>query len=198
MLFRSVREYSRRLAAGETIPPEETTRRAKDGTMVPIIRSISPIRNESQTVIGAATVMHDISPLKRAEEARAALQAQLRESQKMQAIGTLAGGIAHDFNNIIATILGNVDLARQDTAGNAPAQESLAQIGRAASRARDLVQQILAFSRRQPTHLKAEALAPVVEEIARLLRATLPARLTLDVQCDPGVPLVLEIGRAHV
>lgn len=186
-----VRDFSARLAAGETIPLEETTRRAKDGTIVPIIRSISPIRNESRVVIGAATVMHDISPLKRAEEARAVLEAQLRESQKMQAIGTLAGGIAHDFNNIIAAILGNVELARQDAANNPLARESLAQIDKAASRARDLIQQILAFSRRQPTHLRPEALARVVVETARLLRATLPARLALDVHCAPDVPPVL-------
>ncbi len=186
-----VRDHSALLSAGKPIPLEEVIRLAKDGTAVPVIRSISPIRDESQTVIGAAIVMHDISALRLAEQARTVLAAQLRESQKMQAIGTLAGGIAHDFNNIIAAILGNVDLARQDTANNPQARESLAQIDKAASRARDLVQQILAFSRRQPTHLKPESLPGVVEETARLLRATLPARLTLNVYCDPDAPLVL-------
>jgi PAS domain S-box-containing protein len=124
-------------------------------------------------------------------EAIAVLEAQLRESQKMQAIGTLAGGISHDFNNIIATILGNTELARQDMHANPAALESLEEIRKAASRARDLVQQILSFSRRQPTARKQIALAPVINESLRLLRATLPARVALEAQLDPDVPDVL-------
>jgi PAS domain S-box-containing protein len=136
-------------------------------------------------------VMMDITARKRAQAAHAELETQLRESQKMEAIGTLAGGIAHDFNNIIATILGNTELARQDVSANPLALESLEEIRKAGARARDLVQQILSFSRRQPTELKLTALAPIIKESVRLLRATLPARLTLDVHCDTAVPAVL-------
>jgi len=128
---------------------------------------------------------------RRAESLHAALEAQLRESQKMQAIGTLAGGIAHDFNNIIAAILGNANLARQDLAPDSPALESVEEIRKAGARARALVSQILSFSRRQPTERRLIELAPVVEEARRLLRATLPARLTLDVECAPDIPPVL-------
>ena len=137
------------------------------------------------------TSIRDITERKRNEVARASLEAQLREAQKMQAIGTLAGGIAHDFNNIIATILGNVELAREDVSANPLALRSLEEIRKAGARARDLVQQILSFSRRQPTERKPTALAPVVEESVRLLRATLPARLALEVHCDAAVPAVL-------
>ena len=136
-------------------------------------------------------ISHDITERKRAETARASLEAQLRESQKMQAIGTLAGGIAHDFNNILVTILGNTELARQDVSSSPRALESLDEILKAGARARDLVQQILSFSRRHPTERKLTALCPVVEETGRLLRATLPARLTLKVHCDADVPPVL-------
>ncbi len=132
----------------------------------------------------------DISERKQAESSRLSLEAQLREGQKMQAIGTLAGGVAHDFNNILATILGNTELAMQDASSNPLALESLAEIRKAASRARDLVQQILSFSRRQPTAKKIMALLPVVEESVRLLRATLPARLTLTIDCDDFLPMV--------
>ncbi len=133
----------------------------------------------------------DITERKHAALRQAALEAQLRESQKMEAMGTLAGGIAHDFNNIVAAILGNAELARQDAEGNTAALESVEEIRKAASRARELVQQILSFSRRQPTSLKATALGTVVDETLRLLRATLPARIELASHCETEVPLVL-------
>ena len=133
---------------------------------------------------------------------RARLEAQLRESQKMEAIGMLAGGIARDFNNAIATILGNVELARQDMGASPAALESLEEIRKAGARARDLVQQILTFSSKLPTEHKLTALAATVEASAQLLRATLPARLTLEVGCEADVPQVLadaaQITRALV
>ncbi len=136
-------------------------------------------------------VVHDITARKQAEAVRESLEGQLRESQKMQAIGTLAGGVAHDFNNILATILGNTELAYQDVGGNKRALESLGEIRKAATRARDLVQQILSFSRRQPTERKPLALVDVVEESTRLLRATLPARINLTTHCEADLPAVL-------
>ena len=135
--------------------------------------------------------LSDITERKEAETERASLEAQLRESQKMEAIGTLAGGIAHDFNNIIATILGNAELASEDTLANSQAQESLHEIRKAAQRARDLVQQILSFSRRQPTEHKLITLAPVVAESVRLLHGSLPPRLELEVYCEPAAPPVM-------
>lgn len=122
----------------------------------------------------------DITDLKEAEGRRQQLEGQLRESQKMEAIGTLAGGVAHDFNNLLAAILGNLALAREDVGGSHPAQESLAEIQRAALRARQLVQQILAFSRRQPPTMEPQALGPLVEEALKLMRSLLPAGIRLN------------------
>lgn len=93
----------------------------------------------------------------------------------MEALGTLAGGVAHDFNNVVAAIIGNVELALDDVPADSPARTSLAEISKASRRARDFVQQILAFSRRQLLERQVIELAPVVEESVRLLRATLPA-----------------------
>ncbi|MBY0468370.1 MAG: response regulator [Burkholderiaceae bacterium] len=107
---------------------------------------------------------------------------QLRQSQKLEAIGTLAGGIAHDFNNVLGAILGNVALARDDLAVDHPAERSLTQIEVAASRARDLVQQILAFSRQQPPALVTLSLRPLVDDILGLLRVTLPPGITLNTE----------------
>jgi signal transduction histidine kinase/CheY-like chemotaxis protein len=129
---------------------------------------------------------------RRDEASSAALEVQVREAQKLTAVGTLAGGIAHDFNNILATILGNTALARSDVGANPDAAlESLEEIQKAATRARDLVQQILSFSRRSPTEKKPIELTSVVEESARLLRATLPGRLKLRVNCAAGGVIVL-------
>lgn len=154
------------------------------------IRKSLPAKHGTR-ILGRVFSFTDITEQKRAESARASLEAQLRESQKMEAIGTLAGGIAHDFNNIIATILGNAELARQDASTHPHILESLEEIRKAGTRARELVQQILSFSRRQPTERRLIALCPVINESVRLLRATLPARLTLEAYCEAGLPRVM-------
>ncbi|MBS3912139.1 MAG: PAS domain-containing protein [Hydrogenophaga sp.] len=122
----------------------------------------------------------DITEIKQAEAQQRALETQLRESQKMEAIGTLAGGVAHDFNNLLAAILGNLVLAREDVGEQHPAQESLTEIGRAAIRARQLVQQILTFSRRQTQEMQRQPLTPLVQEALGLLRSLLPAGIKLE------------------
>ncbi len=135
--------------------------------------------------------LQDITERKQFEDAREALEAQLRESQKMEALGTLAGGVAHDFNNALAAIMGNVELARQDLGPGHDALVSLEEIAKAGRRAKDLVQQILAFGRRQKLERKVMSTALVVVESARLVRATLPAMISLNVSCEADTPPVL-------
>jgi PAS domain S-box-containing protein len=124
----------------------------------------------------------DVTDRKHAEAERAHLESQLRESQKMEAIGTLAGGIAHDFNNILGVIRGNVALAREDIGVAHAATASLEQIDTASVRGRRLVQQILAYSRRQPQELTVRALRPLVTETMALMRSTLPAGVELELE----------------
>ncbi len=133
----------------------------------------------------------DLTARKKMEAHRVALETQLRESQKMQAVGTMAGGIAHDFNNIISAILGNVELAKQDTGLNTAALVSLKEIDKAGRRARDLVRQILTFSRNESPKRVPTNLADVVLETARLLKVTLPPSVDLRVKIDPDTPPVL-------
>ncbi|MDP2707781.1 MAG: response regulator, partial [Burkholderiales bacterium] len=139
---------------------------------------------------GLLAVIRDITEEKKAAQAHALLEAQLRESQKMEALGTLAGGVAHDFNNILGTILVNAELARQDARTNWQALVSLEEIAKAGHRARDLVQQILSFSRRQPTARRVMSLASIVEESTRLLRAALPGGMRIECYCGADTPPV--------
>jgi two-component system, cell cycle sensor histidine kinase and response regulator CckA len=132
---------------------------------------------------GAITTLfaRDLTAAKRAEAQRLALETQLRESQKMQAVGTMAGGIAHDFNNILSAILGNVELARQDTAAHSGALVSLGEIDKAGRRARDLVRQILTFSRNEPARRTPMRLSEVVQETVRLVKVTVPPGVEIKV-----------------
>ncbi len=133
----------------------------------------------------------DLTGRKKAEAHRNALEAQLRESHKMQAVGTMAGGIAHDFNNILSAILGNAELAKADCGADAPAFESLVEIEKAGRRARDLVRQILTFSRNEPPRRTIVDLPEVLRDTQRLLRVTLPPSIALHLHTAHPLPTVL-------
>ena len=149
------------------------------------------VRDKDGRITGIEGAFQDITERKKAEQAKASLEAQLRESQKMEALGTLAGGIAHDFNNILGTMLGNAELARHDARANWQALVSLEEILKAGNRAKDLVQQILSFGRRQPTSRRVLSLPAVVEESVRLLRSGLPPGVRIDCRCAPDTPSIV-------
>ncbi len=177
----------------------ELSIRRQDGSALWASLSVSPIFDDAGRFAGALGMCTDITDRRQAEARRALLEAQLRESQKMEAIGTLAGGIAHDFNNILAAILGNVAAARRELPpeGGALAVANLDQIDKAAVRARTLVQQILAFSRMQPHVMVCQALRPLIEEAITLLRATLPAQVELRVELTEE-PLFVDADATQV
>ena len=116
----------------------------------------------------------DISDKKQAEIEKGRLQSQLQQSQKMEAVGTLAGGIAHDFNNILAIILGNAELASADVPDSNPASQSLKEIHRASIRAKGMVHQLLAFSRKTDEESKPLDMAPILKESMKMLRSVIP------------------------
>jgi signal transduction histidine kinase/CheY-like chemotaxis protein len=135
--------------------------------------------------------------LRHADHARAQLETRLREAQRLKSMGTLAGGIAHDFNNIVAAIMGNAFLARDGLASEHPAHQHLLQIVKAGARARSLIQQILAFSRRQRQALQNQALQPVVQESLALLQSTRPPAVTLEVVLA-GEPLYSKVDATQI
>jgi len=146
-------EHRRTLEAHLPFRDFEIMHEQPDGRLNTISVSGEPVFAADGTFTGYRGVGRDITAQRREQAERLALEAQLRESQKLEAIGSLAGGIAHDFNNVLAGILGNAALAMQDlldVPGAAAALASLEQIERAGLRGRGLVQQILAFARRQP------------------------------------------------
>jgi len=173
------REAGASVAAGSTELQDLRFRR-KDGADLWATLSTSPINDAAGRHAGVLAMVTDVTDRKRAEANRSVLEVQLRQSQKMEAIGTLAGGIAHDFNNILAAILGNVSMVEQDLGVAHPSRGRLEQIAKAGVRARNLVQQIVAFSRQQPQALVTQPLRPVIEETVELLRSTLPARVQFE------------------
>jgi signal transduction histidine kinase/ActR/RegA family two-component response regulator len=121
----------------------------------------------------AVAVVRNITERIRGEQQRASLEAQLRQAQKMEAVGTLAGGIAHDFNNILAAIMGYVELARLETAPDTRVAHHLEKMLTACERAKNLVQQILMFSRKREPSREPIALGPVVTDGLNLLRSSI-------------------------
>lgn len=178
------------IATGESIPEGDLVLKRKDGSPIEVFSSHAYL-----DIPGSEPEFYcidfDLTERREADALRTVLESQLRESQKMEALGTLAGGVAHDFNNIVAAILGNVELALSDTDRDNPVRTSLLEIRKASRRARDLVKQILAFSRRQVLERQAMRLKRIVEESTRLLRISLPAGTDLRVTCDPDTPIVL-------
>jgi nitrogen-specific signal transduction histidine kinase/CheY-like chemotaxis protein len=131
----------------------------------------------------------DITEQKEVEREKAALQERLQQAQKMEAIGALAGGIAHDFNNILSSILGFAELADLDIPENTKAKHNLQQSMKGALRAKDLVQQILAFSRQGKQERKPLNIKPIIKEGLKFLRASLPSTIEIrqNIEEDLGV-----------
>ncbi len=119
------------------------------------------------------------------------LQRQLEQSQKMEAIGTLAGGIAHDFNNILFPIIGFTEMTLDEVAEGTPARKNLSEVLKAADRARDLVRQILAFSRQTETERKPIHIQSIIKESLSLLRASIPRTIDIQRSVDAGCGPVL-------
>lgn len=136
----------------------------KDGREVPVEISLSPISTAGRSFVAAA--IRDVTARKRSEQERARLEHELREAQKMEALGTLAGGIAHDFNNVLTAIRGYVEQARTSLPRDAPARQPLEMVELASREASDVTRSLLTFTHRgrtENTPLELRAHASLVE-----------------------------------
>ncbi len=156
----------------------------KDGSAVWVNLTVSAMWALGEAPDHGIAVAQDITRRKRLEE-------QLRQAQKMDAMGTLAGGIAHDFNNILASINGYTELARMVLQGNPVVRDYLGCVLQASSRATDLVRQILAFSRQEQVERRPIQLQSVVAETLKLLRALIPSTIEFEISLAPDAPTVL-------
>jgi PAS domain S-box-containing protein len=173
----SVRRIRRSLAEGWVAPRREHRLVALDGQVIDVESTgLALIYRGQRHLLG---VFHDITERKKGEKEKVALQEQLQHAQKMEAIGTLAGGIAHDFNNILTAILGYAELASFNMPEDSDAQNNIQQALKAARRAKDLVKQILAFSRQGQQERKPLDIRPIVKEGIKFLRASLPSTIEI-------------------
>jgi PAS domain S-box-containing protein len=169
--------------------------RAKDGSER-ILESIgSPRGGEHKPV--AIINSRDITERTRAEEAAARLEAQLQQSQRLETLGTLAGGIAHDFNNIVQAIMGCAELARDSLPDESPAVPYIARVSEAARRARELVEQIHSFSRKDESRRSEIEPGRIVDEALALFRSTVPSGIEIRHTSEPTGAVLADPTQLH-
>jgi PAS domain S-box-containing protein len=193
-------ENPRILKSGHTTPDEykklwqtissgqiwqgEFQNRKKSGELYWESASIGPVKDENGDIINYVAVKEDITE-------RRAVEEQLRQSQKMQAIGQLTGGIAHDFNNLLTIIVGNLQLVEREVRGNAKLRDFVNDALWAAARGGELTHRLLSFARMKRLRPAMVNLNDVVGEVTDLLRRTLGSNIEVVEQLDPDIPSVM-------
>ncbi len=152
--------------------------------------SISPLYGRSDSVAGRAVIIRDITERKQGEKEKALLEQQFHQSQRLESVGRLAGGVAHDLNNMLTPILGFGEILLKDSAGDEERREQLEEIVKAGGRARDLVRQLLAFSRKQTLEFKNIGLNILLKDFEKLLRSTIREDITFRLIPAKSLPLI--------
>ena len=158
----------------------------KDGTLYEAEVTASAIQNKAGTIINYVSIHRDVTR-------EVQLEKELRQAQKMESIGTLAGGIAHDFNNILTPIIGYTEMAQTKVPEGSVLRRNLDRVLQAGFRAKDLVRQILTFSRQAEQEKKPVQITPIIKEALKLLRSTLPTTIEIcqKITIGPGGDVVL-------
>ncbi len=187
----NILEELRKTAFGESVLDIEYRYRGKGDDYIWISATamlVSSDKSDERRVVGS---VRDITSRKMAEEEKRELQAQLQQVQKMEAIGTLAGGIAHDFNNLLQSIIINTELGLSELKDEGIDDKRLKQIFKASGRAKELVKQIVTFSRQKEQKQGPLKLIPLVKESLKLLRSTLPANIEVRERMRAGEDTIM-------
>jgi len=181
---------ARAIARGEVIRNELVVARDRSGNDRWVSANASPIRDADGTIRAGILVLNDITDVRRAEEDRRQLEAQIQHTQKLESLGVLAGGIAHDFNNLLVGVLGNASMALAQLGPDSPARTCLEQIETAALRAADLAKQMLAYSGRGRFVVESVDLARLVDGMSHLLESSISKKAVLRRDLKPGMAVV--------
>jgi|GEM_PF-5883043 len=190
--YRLVAELTRRIVAEKNVSGELvlTTR---DGGRIPVEIHASLIDFQDQPTV--LTIARDITERQKAAELKANLEAQLLQAQKMQAIGTLAGGVAHDFNNILMAIIGYTVLARDTLPADSKPALYLQEALRASDRAKNLVEQILTFSRPSATESTPVVMKHLIEEVLSILHSTIPEHIIVHTRLESEATIMADANQ---
>jgi PAS domain S-box-containing protein len=163
----------------------------KAGHVIWVQLNVSLAWNPDGTPRHFVAQIQDITERKRAEEQRKKLEEQLRKAQKMEALGTLAGGTAHEFNNILGIIVGYSELAKMELGDEHRIARHLQEVLKASQRAKEIVQQILTFTRQQKDQRELILLHPIVADAVKLVRTTVPEKVEIETDIAPGASAIL-------
>jgi two-component system cell cycle sensor histidine kinase/response regulator CckA len=183
-IFRRADDYAAlwpRLESGGTVVDHETYLKHRDGGFRQVRMMLTMMASDQHELLLA--IIEDITEQKK-------LETQLNQSRKLEAIGSLAGGIAHDFNNLISPIMGYGELLLNDFTPDDQRRSSVEQIVKASLKARDIVRQLLAFSRKQMLQFESTDLNKVIADFEKLLRRTIREDIALQIQLCPELPLI--------
>ena len=171
------------LRTGEAAPDLEVIIEQPNGLRVVVLVNIAPLFNESGRQIGAVNCFQDLSAQKQSEKDRESLREELRQSQKLEAMGQLVGGVAHDFNNLLTPIMGSLDLLRRRGLRDERELRLIDGAIQSADRAKTLVQRLLTFARRQPLKLRAINVGDLLTGLTDLVSSMVgpQSKLTVDV-----------------
>jgi len=176
---------------GRKIRHLETQRVRKDGSVIEVSVSVTPIRDDSGTVAGVAAIARDLTEFNREQAEREAAQAQLQQTERLETVGQLAGGLAHDFNNLLGAITGYAGLVVAETASDPQVRADVEQILAAAQRGAQLTRQLLVFSRHQPGRAVPVDVGAVVTGMRDLMVASVGPDVAVRVDLAVDLPPVL-------
>ncbi|MFH1152237.1 MAG: response regulator [Pseudomonadota bacterium] len=189
----ALKTIQKKMSKGEPFFNLEIWKLTKNGSRSCLLTSGKPLVDDQNRLTGYRGVDRDITDLKLAEREKEALVSQLRQAQRLESIGTLAGGIAHDFNNILGAILGYTQILQLDVQDNEKGTHYTRQIINSCNRAKNLILQILDFSRHSSKNVIKTAISPstVIKEALKLLRASIPSSIKIQTRISNDAGFIM-------